>query len=108
MTYTAQEYAEMADRARREGKVLEIIGGKLALIDPPQKTLAELDDKRIFEIKHELMILDEKSTRPLRAIIAGSDTEDDHAFLAEIEKQAKTLREELIMLQAHDSDDDEF
>lgn len=34
MTYTSQEYAEMAIKANKEGKVLNTINGKLMLVDP--------------------------------------------------------------------------
>ena len=33
--YTSHEYAEMAARANAEGKLLEVIDGKLVLVEPP-------------------------------------------------------------------------
>lgn len=45
MTYTSQEYAEMAIKANKEGKVLNTINGKLMLVDPEP---IQISDKQII------------------------------------------------------------
>lgn len=54
---------------------------------------------RIAQIKTELASKDEKSTRSVRAILAGTATEDDKQYLATIEAEVVALREELKELQ---------
>lgn len=51
--------------------------------------------RRIEEIKQKLDSLDEKTTRPLRAILSGKGTDSDKKVLEEIELEAQQLREEL-------------
>jgi Caudovirales tail fibre assembly protein. len=41
MTYTNEEYAEMAIKANKEGKVLKIIKGKLMLVDSEPIALSD-------------------------------------------------------------------
>ena len=50
---------------------------------------------RISEIKAELQRLDLVSVRPLRAINAGTDTQQDRDKLTELDAEAETLRQEL-------------
>lgn len=50
---------------------------------------------RYVEIKKRLEELDEKSTRPLRAILAEKGTNEDKEFLNSIEAEAENLRKEL-------------
>lgn len=50
---------------------------------------------RIAQIKAELASKDEKSTRSVRAILAGTDTENDKKFLISIEDEVQALRQEL-------------
>lgn len=50
---------------------------------------------RYIEIKKELTQLDEKSTRPLRAILTGNETDNDKQILKDIETEAEKLRKEL-------------
>ena len=51
--------------------------------------------KRIAQIKAELASKDEKSTRSVRAILAGTATEDDRQFLTNVEIEVQALRQEL-------------
>ena len=53
---------------------------------------------RYVEIKETLKSLDEKTTRPLRAILAGKGTDGDKKVLEEIELEVQQLREELQQL----------
>ena len=55
--------------------------------------------KRIAEIKSQLAVLDEKSARSMRAILAETATDADREFLAHLEAQAEELRKELQDLQ---------
>lgn len=61
----------------------------------PEEPEAEKKAKRIAEIKAQLNSLDEKSARSMRAILADTATDDDRAFLANLETQAEQLRKEL-------------
>ena len=51
--------------------------------------------KRIAQIKEELASKDEKSTRSVRAILAGTATEADRQFLINVEAEVQALRQEL-------------
>lgn len=56
MTYTNEEYAEMAIKANEEGKVLKIINDKLTLVEP--KSIALSDEQIISQnqaIKNSLI-----------------------------------------------------
>ena len=71
-----------------------------SVIAPEPVTQAEI---RIAEIESELTAIDAASARPLRAILAattsgGTADPADTAKLAELEAQAKVLREELAAL----------
>ena len=58
----------------------------------PQESQEEKNAKLIAELKLQLQQLDEKSSRSMRAILAGTATEDDRSFLTTIETQAEELR----------------
>lgn len=94
MTYTSQDYAEMAHKANQSGKILAVIDGALVLQDPPEPTEAEIAAKRVAEIDARLAEIDAASVRPLRAIVAGDETEEDRAKLAALDAEAEALREE--------------
>jgi hypothetical protein len=51
--------------------------------------------KRIAEIQSQLDNIDRQSVRPLRAKLAGTDTQADRERLEELEAEASTLRTEL-------------
>lgn len=55
-------------------------------------------ERRRAEVVARLAILDTASTRPLRAIIAGTGTSDDHSRLTALETEASALRAELASL----------
>lgn len=56
---------------------------------------AKAKESRKKEIIAELAELDLKCIRPLRAIQAGTGTQDDEEKLAEIEDQAEQIRQQL-------------
>ena len=60
--------------------------------EEPQMTEAEL--------KQQLNEIDRLAIRPLRAIAAGTETEEDRAVLAELEKRAGEIREQLAAAEA--------
>ena len=51
--------------------------------------------QKISEVKQQLLELDLQAVRPLRAIAAGTATDEDKSRLAEIEGQAEALRAEI-------------
>lgn len=53
------------------------------------------DEEKIAQLKSELDEIDRLAIRPLRAIAAGNDTEEDREKLAELEEQAEVIRLEL-------------
>lgn len=55
--------------------------------------------KKITEYKQELKEIDEKSARSMRAKLAGTSTEADDAFLANLEAQASEIRQKIKELQ---------
>lgn len=59
----------------------------------------EEEEKRrqahIAELKQQLNEIDSKSARSLRAIVAGTATDADRAYLAELERQAEEIRGQL-------------
>ena len=59
-------------------------------IDPPVTAEEQIDN-----IKNQLASIDLQTARPLRAIAAGTATEDDREKLEELETQAERLRAEL-------------
>ena len=46
----------------------------------------------LISLKQQLIQVDDKSARAIRAIVAGTATEEDKAFLADLETQASSLR----------------
>lgn len=62
----------------------------------------ELNQQRADEIKYQLAELDNQAIRPLRAILAGTSTDEDTDKLREIEAQAAALRAELAELEGGD------
>lgn len=55
-------------------------------------------EQKIAELKQQLAELDLQAVRPLRAIAAGTATDEDKARLTEIELQVETLRAEIANL----------
>ena len=56
------------------------------------------NQQKIAELKQQLAELDLQAVRPLRAIAAGTATDEDKSRLSEIESQAETLRSEIANL----------
>ena len=52
------------------------------------------------KIKNQLLALDSKAIRPIRAILAGTGSAEDTEKLNEVEKEAKKLRSELTILES--------
>lgn len=50
-------------------------------------------------LKSELDSLDRQAIRPLRAIAAGTDTEEDREILADLEWQAEVIRAQLAKIE---------
>lgn len=71
--------------------------GNLADIIPTDPPVT--DEDRILYLKNQLEDLDRQAIRPLRAIAAGNDTEEDREILADLEEQAAELREQLADLE---------
>ena len=57
-------------------------------------------EEKIAQLKYQLSTVDEKSARSMRAILAGTATDDDRAFLAQLETQAEDLRRKIKELEA--------
>lgn len=70
-----------------------------AQLTRPEKTQAEKDAERKAEIMVELTAIDARSARPLRAIAAGTASDDDRAAVTTLEWRAETLRNELATLE---------
>lgn len=64
-------------------------------IEEERITILNSPTVRIPEIKQQLIDLDNQAIRPLRAILAGTPTDEDRTKLAELEVKAERLRNEL-------------
>ncbi|MDE6578916.1 MAG: hypothetical protein K2K41_00075 [Ruminiclostridium sp.] len=71
-------------------------GGLIDII-PAEPTVS--DEESILLLKSQLEDLDRLAIRPLRAILAGNEVEEDRDVLADLEEQAKELRERLSELE---------
>lgn len=71
-----------------------------ALLERPEKPQSVLDQEKREAIQAKLTLVDAKSTRSLRAVVAGTATEDDKAYLAGLEQEAARLRAELAALES--------
>ena len=103
--FTGIVYSEITDNVRAW---CDAMGATLIKVDTPlvnigtgdnpdygSPTPEQLNQQRISEIKAELQRLDLESVRPLRAINAGTDTEEDRDKLVELDAEAEKLRLEL-------------
>jgi hypothetical protein len=52
-------------------------------------------DEKVEELKRQLKEIDTKSARSMRAILANVATENDRTFLANLEQQAESLRQQI-------------
>lgn len=95
--------ADMAELIKENPNNFKIQNEEIA-----QKTEEEyqefLDNKikkeEAEKIKNQLLELDSKAIRPIRAILAGTGSAEDTEKLNEVEKEAKKLRNELIILES--------
>lgn len=69
-----------------DGNLVDIVEGKLT------------NEQQIQNLKQQLNDLDLEAVRPLRAIVAGTATEEDNTRLAAIESLAVSLREKIAAL----------
>lgn len=60
-------------------------------------------EQQIAELKSELEEIDRQAIRPLRAIAAGTDSEEDRAVLADLEEQAERIRSQIAELEAENN-----
>ena len=68
------------------GKLIDIVEGELT------------NEQQVQFLKRQLNELDLQAVRPLRAIAAGTATDEDKSRLAEIESKAEELRAEIAEL----------
>lgn len=52
-------------------------------------------EEKIALLQKKLVVIDDKSQRSMRAILAGTATEEDRAFLSNLESQAADLRQQI-------------
>lgn len=97
--WVVPDSSEVAAKIRSTGLWEPVEDGEGNLIDitavpyvPSQEELALV---RAEEIRAELAEIDSLAVRPLRAIVAGTATDEDRARLAELEARADALRAEL-------------
>lgn len=97
--WVVPDSSEVAAKIRSTGLWEPVEDGEGNLIDitavpyvPSQEELALV---RAEEIRAELAEIDSLAVRPLRAIVAGTATDEDRARLAELEARADKLRAEL-------------
>lgn len=97
--WVVPDNSEVAAKIRSTGLWEPIEDSEGNLIDitavpyvPSQEELALV---RAEEIRAELAEIDSQAVRPLRAIVAGTATDEDRARLAELEARADALRAEL-------------
>ena len=65
-------------------------------IEPPEITRSA--EEQTEELKKRLEEIDRQAVRPLRAIAAGTATDEDRSVLAELEAQAEEIRAQMTEL----------
>lgn len=93
------EVAAKIMSAARSWMPVEDESGELVDIIEMPLSQDEINQQRTEDIKRQLAELDAQTTRPLRAILAGTSTNEDTEKLREIEAQAAMLRAELAELE---------
>lgn len=97
--WVVPDSSEVAAKIRSTGLWEPVEDGEGNLIDitavPYVPSQEELNLVRAEEIRAELAEIDSQAVRPLRAIVAGTATDEDRARLAELEARADALRAEL-------------
>lgn len=101
--WVVPDSSEVAAKIRIAGQWEPVEDDKGNLIDitviPYTPSQEELNRIRAEEIKAELAAIDSQTVRPLRAIAAGTATDEDRARLTELENKADELRAELDKLE---------
>ena len=87
------DYSPLASKITSLGDIEPVTNehGELIDVKSPEPTT----EQKIAEFKQQLAELDLQAVRPLRAIAAGTATDEDKSRLAEIEGQAEALRAEI-------------
>ena len=67
--------------------------GQLIDIDPIDPPVS--DDGAVERLKNKLNEIERLAILPLRAIAAGTDTDEDRSILIDLENQAKAIRQQL-------------
>lgn len=91
--WVVSDESELADKIKNTPcwNAVEDENGNLIDIEPREPPVTD----QIAAIKAELSAIDMQAVRPLRAIAAGTATDEDRVRLAELETQAAELREKL-------------
>lgn len=101
--WVVPDSSEVAAKIRSTGLWEPVEDGEGNLIDitavPYVPSQEELNLVRAEEIRAELAEIDSQAVRPLRAIVAGTATDEDKARLTELEARADALRAELDKLE---------
>lgn len=95
------------DNSALAGKILSAVrwepvedenGNLIDIAEIEAAAEGQSDSERIESLKAELDEIDKQAIRPLRAIAAGTDTEEDTRILAEMESRAEAIRAEIANL----------
>ena len=73
-------------------------GNLTDIIPAPSLVLEQSEEDKTAELMERLDEIDGQAIRPLRAIAAGTATDEDREILAELERQAEEIRKELAEL----------
>ena len=73
-------------------------GNLTDIIPAPSLVLEQSEEDKTAELMERLDEIDRLAIRPLRAIAAGTATDEDREILAELERQAEEIRAELAEL----------
>ena len=73
-------------------------GNLTDIIPAPSLVLEQSEEDKTAELMERLDEIDRLAIRPLRAIAAGTATDEDREILAELERQAEEIRKELAEL----------
>ena len=93
---------EYADYTPSNNKYVYDVDSNSIILNPnyEDEEAEKARQARIAELKEQLKVLDEKAGRSVRAILAGTGTDEDRAYLQNIEEQAQEIRKELHELDA--------
>ena len=93
--WVVADNSELADKIKSAlyWEPVEDENGHLIDINPIEPPVS--DEDKVEQLKNKLNEIDRLAIRPLRAIAAGTDTEEDRSILIDLENQAKTLRQQL-------------